>query len=308
MFLLALFLSAAGLSAQTLIKANFQKGDTTVYETVQKVDMAQPMGGGNQQITTTTETRYVVLEANAQGYKIEVTPTQIEVQGDEAIASQMGNELQSYMQNVPTIYQTDVNGKILKIVNHQEVVTKASKKALDAIEKLYKENPEIAQAVSKEKMIMSVSEQFEEKNIIKEIEQQTLFGFLGKTLKTGDKVEEIQARGIKATTTYEVTPVLGTIAVVGKSTSNMTEQDVKEMLIDNMKKMGMGEEATSQIESNWGQMKAMGMTNIDYNATATYHFLKSGWMNDSASESKMKIMGMAMTVTSNTKIVSRNWK
>lgn len=308
MLSLALLLSAVGLSAQTLIKANFHKGDTTVYQTVTKGEMALPMGGGNKQFTSTADTRFVVLDANPQGYKIEVTTIKQNVEGDDEVASQMGNQLDGYIVNVPVVYQTDVNGKIQKIVNYQDVVAKASKQAISNIDSIYKANPEIANAIPKEKMIMGVSELFDEKNVISAVEQQSVFGMYGKTLKAGDTENMTLAQGIKAITTYDVTPVLSTIAVVGKSKANMTEQDVKQMIIENMKKMGLGEEATSQIENNWGQMKAMGMTNIDFSSTTTYHFLKSGWANDTASESKTKIMGMNLNVNSNTKILSRNWK
>ena len=87
----------------------------------------------------------------------------------------------------------------------------------------------------------------------------------------------------------------------------MTEKDVKQMIIGNMKKTGLGEEVTSQIENNWGQMQSMGMTTLTFNSDEDYTFLPSGWMTDYASNSTAKVMGMNMQFDLKTKIVSKNW-
>ena len=51
-------------------------------------------------------------------------------------------------------------------------------------------------------------------------------------------------------------------------------------------------------------MKAMGMASIDMNDTTTYHFTKSGWVNDVVSSGKMKMMGMQMDLNTSVKLVS----
>ena len=46
----ALLLTVTVLNAQTLIKVNLKKGDNAVYENVNTVNVALPMGAGNQNI------------------------------------------------------------------------------------------------------------------------------------------------------------------------------------------------------------------------------------------------------------------
>ena len=53
----ALLLAVTALNAQTLIKANFQKGDQATYETVADVKVNTPMSGGSESIKTNSKQR-----------------------------------------------------------------------------------------------------------------------------------------------------------------------------------------------------------------------------------------------------------
>lgn len=298
---------AVTTEAQTTIKANFNKGDTTIYETVSNIKMELPMGAGNKEFGVTTSTRYVVLDKTNTGYRLERTITKADYKGNKEIANQMGNSMEKYLTNTPVILQTDTNGTIIKIENYDDVVGKASSVAIAELEKLYSDNPQIEAVMPKTKAIMSISAQLEEKNIIDNINEVTFLSFYGKKINNGDKEDRTLQQGIKAVTTYSINKLQGNIKVTGLSKSNMTENDVKQMMIANMKKMGMGEEVTSQIENNWGQMKAMGMTNLDFDSVDNYNFLPSGWISDSTTDGTVKMMGMNMKITVKTNLDKKNW-
>lgn len=293
--------------AQTTINANFNKGDTIVYQTESNMKIELPMGAGNKEFSVTTSTRYVVLGKTNTGYRLERTVTKADYKGNKEIANQMGDSMEKYLTNTPVILQTDANGKIIKIENYDDVVGKASSVAIAELEKLYSENPQIEAVMPKTKAIMSISAQLEEKNIIDNINEVTFLSFYGKKINNGDKEDRTLQQGIKAVTTYSINKLQGNIKVTGLSKSNMTENDVKQMMIANMKKMGMGEEVTSQIENNWGQMKAMGMTNLDFDSVDNYNFLPSGWISDSTTDGTVKMMGMNMKITVKTNLDKKNW-
>ena len=88
----------------------------------------------------------------------------------------------------------------------------------------------------------------------------------------------------------------------------MTEDDVKAFLIDKMKQMGADESMTSQIETNWGRMKQMGMANMDVDGTSMTKLLNTGWATEYSTDVKTKMMGMEMFITSVTKLVEKSWK
>lgn len=299
----ALLLTVTVLNAQTLIKVNLKKGDKAVYENVNTVNVALPMGAGNQNIKITNTTTVEVKDATADGFKVEFLTKDSKIEGNEEAAQQFGDQISRYLDGVPVLFQTDKNGCLQKLLNYEEVVGKMSKVAITQIDSMYKKNPKIEEMAPKAKVIMALNDLFTEKNIMENFKNKSVFQLYGKTLKTGDK-EDKEIQGIKVNTTYDVSNVLGMLTVVAKSKANMTENETKAFFINNIKKMGMGEEISSQFEQNWGQMKAMGMASIDMNDTTTYHFTKSGWVNDVVSSGKMKMMGMQMDLNTSVKLVS----
>lgn len=299
----ALLLTVTVLNAQTLIKVNLKKGDKAVYENVNTVNAALPMGAGNQNIKITNTTTVEVKDATADGFKVEFLTKDSKIEGNEEAAQQFGDQLSRYLDGVPALFQTDKNGCLQKLLNYEEVVGKMSKVAITQIDSMYKKNPKIEEMAPKAKVIMALNDLFTEKNIMENFKNKSVFQLYGKTLKTGDK-EDKEIQGIKVNTTYDVSNVLGMLTVVAKSKANMTENETKAFFISNIKKMGLGDEISSQIEQNWGQLKAMGMASIDMNDTTTYHFTKSGWVNDVVSSGKMKMMGMQMEINTSVKLVS----
>lgn len=299
----ALLLTVTVLNAQTLIKVNLKKGDKAVYENVNTVNAALPMGAGNQNIKITNTTTVEVKDATADGFKVEFLTKDTKIEGNEEAAQQFGDQLSRYLDGVPVLFQTDKNGCLQKLLNYEEVVGKMSKVAITQIDSMYKKNPKIEEMAPKAKVIMALNDLFTEKNIMENFKNKSVFQLYGKTLKTGDK-EDKEIQGIKVNTTYDVSNVLGMLTVVAKSKANMTENETKAFFISNIKKMGLGDEISSQIEQNWGQLKAMGMASIDMNDTTTYHFTKSGWVNDVVSSGKMKMMGMQMEINTSVKLVS----
>lgn len=300
-------LTAVALQAQTLIKANFNKGDKATYEYTANIDLASMMQGKTLTANVTSKLHVDVKEANAEGYQIELLFSDLKVDGDETALQQGGGQLLTMLNDVPLLYQTDKNGALKKLLNSEEAVGKMSKTGIAKIDSLYAKNPEIEKVNPKMNMLMALSNTLTEEFITEYVKEQTVFSLYGKTLKTGDQ-EDKSVQGMKTTTSYDVNQILGMLTIVGKVKANMSEDDVKGFLIGNMKKFGVGDDAVSQIEKNWSQMRAMGMTTISYNATDTYHFTPSFWVNDYTTESRMKLMGMDVKGKGEFKLGEHSWK
>ena len=302
-----LLFTAVALQAQTLIKANFNKGDKATYEYTANIDLASMMQGKTLTANVTSKLHVDVKEANADGYKIELLFSDVKVDGDETAFQQSGGQLLTMLNNVPLLYQTDKNGELKKLLNSEEVIGKMSKTGIAKIDSIYAKNPENEKVNPKMNMLMALSNMLTEGFITDYIKETTIVSLYGKTLKTGDQ-ENRTIQDVKTTVSYEVNRILGMLTVVGKVKANMSEDDVKGFLIGNMKKFGVGDDAVSQIEKNWSQMRAMGMTTISYNATDTYHFTPSFWVNDYTTESRMKLMGMDIKVKGEYKLGEHSWK
>ena len=302
-----LLLAVTALNAQTLIKANFQKGDQATYESVANIKVSVPMAGNSESIKTNSQTKIIVKDATADGYVIEMTTTNVKMDGNQEVVQQTGNMLNQYLSNVPMLLKTDANGKVKDLLNYTEVQTKVSKLAMTSIDSLYKAKPEMEKTLPKYKMAMSVNSLLTKEAFIESAENNTFFILFGKTLKTGYK-EDMNMQGIKTSVTYEVNKEPNALNIIGKIKGNMTEDDVKAFFIDKMKQMGADEAMTSQIDANWGRMKQMGMTKMDLDGTSTTKLLNTGWATEYSTDVKTKMMGMEMTINSVTKLVEKSWK
>ena len=302
-----LLLAVTALNAQTLIKANFQKGDQATYESVANIKVSVPMAGTSESIKTNGQTKITVKDASADGYVIEMTTTNIKMEGNQEVAQQTGNMLNQYLSNVPLLLKTDANGKVKDILNYTEVQTQVSKLAMASIDSLYKAKPEMEKTLPKYKMAMSINSLLTKEAFIESAENNSFFIFFGKTLKTGDKVD-MNKQGIKTTITYEVNKEPNALNIIGKIKGNMTEDDVKAFFIDKMKQIGADEAMVSKLDANWGQMKQMGMAKMDVDGTSMTKLLNSGWATEYSTDVKTKMMGMEMTITSVTKLVEKSWK
>ncbi len=302
-----LLLAVTALNAQTLIKANFQKGDQATYESVADIKLSVPMAGKSESIKTNSKTKITVKEATADGYVIEMTTTNMKMEGNQEVVQQAGNMLNQYLNNVPLLLKTDANGKITDLLNYEEVQTKTSKFAMASIDSLYKAKPEMEKTLPKYKMAMSINSLLTKEAFIESAENNSFFILFGKTLKTGDKVD-MNKQGIKTTVTYEVNKEPNALNIIGKIKGNMTEDDVKAFFIDKMKQIGADEAMVSQLDANWGQMKQMGMAKMDVDGTSMTKLLNSGWATEYSTDVKTKMMGMEMTINSVTKLVEHSWK
>lgn len=302
-----LLLAVTALNAQTLIKANFQKGDQATYESVADIKLSVPMAGNSESIKTNGQTKITVKDASADGYVIEMTTTNIKMEGNQEVAQQTGNMLNQYLSNVPLLLKTDANGKVKDILNYTEVQTQVSKLAMASIDSLYKAKPEMEKTLPKYKMAMSINSLLTKEAFIESAENNSFFIFFGKTLKTGDKVD-MNRQGIKTTVTYEVNKEPNALNIIGKIKGNMTEDDVKAFFIDKMKQIGADEAMVSKLDANWGQMKQMGMAKMDVDGTSMTKLLNSGWATEYSTDVKTKMMGMEMVITSVTKLVEKSWK
>lgn len=302
-----LLLAVTALNAQTLIKANFQKGDQATYESVADIKLSVPMAGTSESIKTNGQTKITVKDASADGYVIEMTTTNIKMEGKQEVAQQTGNMLNQYLSNVPMLLKTDANGKVKDILNYTEVQTQVSKLAMASIDSLYKAKPEMEKTLPKYKMAMSINSLLTKEAFIESAENNSFFILFGKTLKTGDKVD-MNKQGIKTTVTYEVNKEPNALNIIGKIKGNMTEDDVKAFFIDKMKQIGADEAMVSKLDANWGQMKQMGMAKMDVDGTSMTKLLNSGWATEYSTDVKTKMMGMEMVINTVTKLVEKSWK
>ena len=306
---LAFALAVTALNAQTLIKANFQKGDKAVYETVTDIE-GKSAAAGSESVKVTRQTKITVQEILRDGYIIEILTKDIAVDGDRSFLTQTGDMIIQSLNNVPMLLRTDANGKITDILNYDEVQRKAWKFALTKLDSLYNNNPNVEKSMPKMKAMMSITKEVAKDVLIANINNNTFFYLFGKSLKTG-YTEDRYIKDIKAAVTYTLTKKGITTNIVEEISNNMTEAEVKAFIIDKMKAVGADEnleQMIAQLEAHWDRMKEIGMATMDISGTTNFQLLKNGWPTEYSSKIKANRMGVDITINSVTKLVQKNWK
>lgn len=309
LFTLAFALAVTVLNAQTLIKANFQKGDKAVYETVTDID-GKSAAAGAEAVKITKQTKITVQEILRDGYIIEMLTKAIAVDGNQSFLTQTGDMIIQSLNNVPMLLRTDANGKITDILNYDEVQRKAWKFALTELDSLYNNNSNVEKSMPKSKAMMRITKEVAKDVLIANINNNTFFDLFGKSLKNG-YTEDRYIKDIKAAVTYTLSKKGNTMNIAGKISNNMTEAEVKAFIIDKMKAVGADEnleQMIAQLEAHWDRMKEIGMAIMDINGTTNFQLLKSGWPTEYSSKIKANRMGVRITINSVTKLVQKNWK
>lgn len=296
-------------SAQTLVKANFQKGDTAIYEGSAKIEMAA-QGQAAGSATLNLQNRFVVKEVNADGYVIENTLLKADTDGANTGNPGVDMMVQSMtmLKGYTVIFGTDTNGKIIKVFNMDKVKAHTDKFFAEIVDDLYAKNPVLAQNMPKEELVSTMSAEVTEEKLVEEMNKiNSVFSLYGKLLVTGDTAKEV-AEGIKFNTVYTVNSLLGKMSVIAHSVSDMDEEAVKQMFFSQIEKAGLPNEQVEQMKAAYPMLAASGLAKVEMINDATYIFQKNGWVDQLKTVADANTFGTTLKVTTSTGIKYINRK
>lgn len=303
MMTLVLMLVAMVMSAQTSgvkISAKYKKGDNMLYRMTAVTNV---MG---KSINLVSESRFVVTEASSKGYVIENTLEKMESDAaPDDLVGRMMNATTECLKGVKTIVVTDADGKVTGIKNIEEINKKTGEYLDKVFDELFVQLPaEATQILTKDKLKATVMEQMTETNLIKSmIIQPSPLALNGLTISTGSTDTGVDVSGFKLKNTYTlVTPDATKVKVVGKS--EMTKDDMKKMIIDQVKKL-MPEQA-AMIEQNIDMVMQNDAFKMDKEQTADYEFGKNGWIKSITYTSSSSNMGQSSDMNGKMELVESN--
>ncbi|MBO4485882.1 MAG: hypothetical protein J5734_01955 [Prevotella sp.] len=295
---LVLLLTTVVMSAQVTgvkIAPKYQKGDNKLYRTVGTMTV------GGEIINVLSETRYVVTEANADGYVIETTLEKMDTDSKDLTGKVM-QLMQGAMKGVKTAFTTDADGKITGIKNFDEVKENALKMVDELFQTISAELPDATSAALPIDMLkQQVGSRLTQETVI--AQSATSPGPLslnGKTISTGTMDESVDQNGRKVKNMYFLSAPDGS-KVKATTTLNMTKEDMKKMIVDQLK--SMMPDQVSMVEQNIDQIMDSGMLKMESTQTADYEFLPNGWLKSLRVEQKQETMGQTTEMNTKTELV-----
>ncbi len=286
-------------SAQT-IKVSYKQGETATYNSKVEYSVGVPMQG-EMKATTDITVKYNIVKAGADGYTVEMSVVDFSVSGDNDIAEN-GVDVNFYkgVKKTPALLKLDPKGSVTSIENAEAVLASVAEATINGINDLYTRHPELDKALPKTKALLAADGQLTVENLLKKAREASVFSLNGKDIESGKKVDEKLMDMIKVKSTYTVETTATGLDIKRTSESDMTEDDVKNLVKEQVTKSGGDESAYKMVESAWGQLKAMGMTRLELTSNGTSAYTADGWLSSQNENSTTSVIGSTVKYVSTT--------
>ena len=286
-----MLMASMAISAQTKIVPQMKKGLKKVYATTATVSV-----GGQKDVKMTSETKYTVTEANADGYVVDMVVTSFATDADvNDVAGQMISATQEMMKDVNVRLQTNKDGQVVGIKNYAEV-----KKQIDAfgakiVDKLMESVPQLSEVMSKDALKQQIQESVNEQALIRSLkEADGVLMLNGKTPMTGAQEEYVNEKGVKMKRMYFVNGK----SIVTNGSANITKDELKAMIIEQVEKTMPAQ--AEIVKQNIDQLLSSGMLKVDIKETSTYEMGDDSWVKSVKTESNSEFVGTKTVVKSET--------
>jgi hypothetical protein len=252
--------------------------------------------GGQKDVKMSSETKYTVTEANADGYVEDMVVTSFATDADvNDVAGQMISATQEMMKDVNVRLQTNKDGQVVGIKNYAEV-----KKQIDAfgakiVDKLMESVPQLSQVMSKDALKQQIQESVNEQALIRSLkEADGVLMLNGKTPMTGAQEEYVNEKGVKMKRMYFVNGK----SIVTNGSANITKDELKAMIIEQVEKTMPAQ--AEIVKQNIDQLLSSGMLKVDIKETSTYEMGDDSWVKSVKTESNSEFVGTKTVVKSET--------
>lgn len=283
LFFLSVMLTAAmAASAQLKIAPKMQKGLIKVYNVVATTNIP-----GQKEVNITTDMKYTVTEASANGYVVDVLTTTFTSDAtSDNIAGQLLSGAAELLKGLNVRVATNKDGRAEKIVNYAELRPRMDDMCDKLIEKMYQAIPQMSQLVPKEPLRQQMMENLTEEKLLKSMQNATSVMTLnGKTVMTGAQEEYVNEQGMKMKRLYFVNGK----NIVTNSSMNMSKDELKALIIAQVEKLAPAQ--ADMIKQNIDTVIESGMLKMDMKETATYDLLDDGWVKSVTVDTTTDTMG-----------------
>ncbi|MBR3443754.1 MAG: hypothetical protein IKG96_08875 [Bacteroidaceae bacterium] len=259
------------------IAPQLNKGDVHTYTT--SYEAYKSGTDGDNGMTGREETTFTVTEATPEGYVLEVKTKPLDKPNIEP--GIMGNNsmdewFQNLQRNQTVRYRLDRDGAILGILNAAEMQANTEKLFDELINRLNSLMPSAKRHEMREMTKRILMEQATEESVLKNL--RTIVGpltLLGRRITSGMEERYAMSTGLKFVRTFTVAP--DGRHVTTDSRLDMTDDELKEYVIDNVLRYMPNIPAEALEEFRKMDMKAQGIGDLQMSSHATVDLGDDGW-------------------------------
>ena len=280
-----LLLMTCLVQAQILnVSPTLKKGNVMTYKSTTNVKAS------GTDVTVTENSKYTVTEETKDGFVIDMISSDWNVNSDNMV-SHLLVAATEMVSGINFRFITDKSGQVKSIKNYDEVKAKMAERADKLIEGILKDMPEVGQVLSKDQLKEQFMGATTEEALIKSIKANGVLALNGKAIASGAQDEYVNSQGMKMKRFFLVNGK----KVTSTSTVNMTQDDMKKMIIEKVEQMAPAQ--AQMVKDNIDTLMDSGLLKAEGTEKSSYELADDGWVKTMTMESNSKVMQQETSTT-----------
>ena len=253
----------------------------------------------DQTITITSDQLFSITKETSQGYEMTMENANFSSDAkDENLASRLLTLGSEILKDTKVQVRLDKDGKLLDIINYEEVKSKSIATGERMVDELLKAAPEISQVLTKEAIMEQVTGALTQENLIKSLTGNTNpLALFGLTIVNG-----MQDKYNNNMVDLKRTWLVNGKKIFASAKSDMSKEELKAYVLSQVEKLAP--QQADMIKDNIDMVLNSGLVKIDVTENANYELGDDLWIKSMETTVETDMMGQKSSTR--TKIQLKN--
>lgn len=253
----------------------------------------------DQTITITSDQLLTITKETPQGYEMTMENANFSSDAkDENLASRLLTLGSEILKDTKVQVRLDKDGKLLDIINYEEVKSKSVATGERMVDELFKAAPEISQVLTKEAIMEQVTGALTQENLIKSLTGNTNpLALFGLTIVNG-----MQDKYNNNMVDLKRTWLVNGKKIFASAKSDMSKEELKAYVLSQVEKLAP--QQADMIKDNIDMVLNSGLVKIDVTENANYELGDDLWIKSMETTVETDMMGQKSSTR--TKIQLKN--
>lgn len=253
----------------------------------------------DQTITITSDQLLTITKETPQGYEMTMENANFSSDAkDENLASRLLTLGSEILKDTKVQVRLDKDGKLLDIINYEEVKSKSVATGERMVDELFKAAPEISQVLTKEAIMEQVTGALTQENLIKSLTGNTNpLALFGLTIVNG-----MQDKYNNNMVDLKRTWLVNGKKIFASAKSDMSKEELKAYVLSQVEKLAP--QQADMMKDNIDMVLNSGLVKIDVTENANYELGDDLWIKSMETTVETDMMGQKSSTR--TKIQLKN--
>ena len=239
-----------------------------------------------QTVNVTSEEKFTVTKETSNGFEMTMESSNFKSDGDnQNLMGRLATLGEEMMKDCKIQIRLDKEGRVVEVVNYEDVKAKALASGNKLIDDLLEAAPEILQLLSKEQLQQQLAGELTPERLTKSLTiSSSPLALFGRTITTG--MEDTYDNNM--VTLKRLWVVIGK-NITASSKTDMSREELKAYVLSQVEKTAP--QQASMIKDNIDQVLDSGLLKLDVNEQASYELGDDLWVKSLETKTESDIVG-----------------